>query len=157
MHTNIQSDLSCILAQAYSKHFTVILLIFVHVDLGDSSANSSVLLYSLMFFTVMAVWQGVLGAVLVASLGSRGGRALYGAGFKTVTEEGNWSFSMALTELSSGLMSSMSLQGAVRDSAFLFFLTYLQFVSDFQIPWPSLVFLSNLETLKKKNKVFGEQ
>lgn len=73
-----------------------------------------------MFFTVMAVWQGVLGTVLVASLGSRGGRALYGAGFKTVTEERNWSFSMALTELSSGLMPSMTLQGAVRDSAFLF-------------------------------------
>lgn len=73
-----------------------------------------------MYFTVMAVWQGVLGAALLASLGSRGGRALYGAGFKTVTEEGNWSFSVVLTDLSSGLMSSMSLQGAVRDSAFLF-------------------------------------
>lgn len=35
MHTNIQSDLSCIPAQAYSKHFTIILLIFVHVDLGS--------------------------------------------------------------------------------------------------------------------------
>lgn len=73
-----------------------------------------------MFFTVMAVWQGMLGAVLVASLGSRDDKALYGAGFKTVTKERNWSFSMALTELSSGLMSSMSLRLLLETQPFYF-------------------------------------